>query len=169
MNFKVHKRIKNITSFIGFVLLTEFFNLLVEPGIQSYGDSLQFCFTAVTRIGFGDFTATTLIGRIIIVVIVLYGIIVIALIPGVLVSYFTEIMKMKSDESMMLFLDKLEHLSELSKEELKKQQCKLKCEERNTSNRKFPSNSIIIPHNIKNVLSTLVLQIQEIICLSIIS
>lgn len=109
---------KIVTSFIGFTLLAAFFILLVEPGIQSYGDALWFCFTAVTTIGFGDFTATTLIGRIIIVVIALYGIIVIALIPGVLVSYYTEIMKMKSDESMMLFLDKLEHLPELSKEEL---------------------------------------------------
>lgn len=109
---------KIVTSFIGFTFLAALGILLVEPTIHTYGDALWFCFTSVTTIGFGDYTAVTFLGRILIVVNALYGILVIALIPGILVSYFTEIMKMKADESIMVFLDKLEHLPELSTEEL---------------------------------------------------
>ncbi|MPN10646.1 hypothetical protein SDC9_157941 [bioreactor metagenome] len=53
-------------------------------------------------------------------VLALYGIIVVALIPGVLVSYFTEIKSMKENETIIQFLDKLENLPNLSKDELAK-------------------------------------------------
>lgn len=58
-------------------------------------------------------------GRILTVILVLYGIFVIALIPGVVVNYFVEFNKIRYNESLLMFMDRLEHLDTLSKEELR--------------------------------------------------
>ena len=105
-------------SFIIFTFMAALGILVVEPAITNYGDALWFSFTAFTTIGFGDIVVTTLLGRVITIILSLYGIIVVALIPGVVVSYFTERLRMQSNESLLTFLDKLEHLPELTKEEL---------------------------------------------------
>ena len=42
----------------------------------------------------------------------------VAMVPGVVVSYYTEYLKSKENETISTFLEKLEHLPELSKEEL---------------------------------------------------
>ena len=61
-----------------------------DPGIKSFGDGLWYCFALVTTIGFGDITATTLIGRILSVFLGVYGIIVVALITSIIVNFYGE-------------------------------------------------------------------------------
>lgn len=109
---------KIVTGFFIFFLVSTFLIMLIEPGIKNYGDALWYTFASFSTIGFGDIVATTFLGRILTVIIALYGILVVALIPGVLVSYFTEIKSMKEDETIIQFLDKLENLPNLTKEEL---------------------------------------------------
>ena len=46
------------------------------------------------------------------------SILIIAVVPGVITSYYVESTKLRADESSAKFLDDLEHLPELSKEEL---------------------------------------------------
>ena len=48
----------------------------------------------------------------------IYGIIMTAMIPGVVVSYYMEYLKIREKETVSIFLEKLERLPELSKEEL---------------------------------------------------
>lgn len=96
----------------GFVLF------IWEPSIKSYGDGVWYSFVAATTIGFGDICVTTVLGRIVTVVIAIYGIMTAAMIPGVVVTYYTEYQKARHDETVSTFLEKLEHLPELSKEEL---------------------------------------------------
>ena len=91
---------------------------LIEPGIKSYGDSLWFCFASATSIGYGDIIATTLIGRIISVVLTVYSIVVIAIFTAVVVGFFNDMAKVRANASVQKFTDDLEHLPELSKEEL---------------------------------------------------
>ena len=91
---------------------------IAEPGIHSYADSLWFCFASATSIGYGDFTAVTLIGRIIIVFLSVYSIAVIAIVTAVITSFFTDIARFRASDSARKFIDDLEHLPELSKEEL---------------------------------------------------
>lgn len=62
----------------------------VEPGISSYPDALWYCFAVVTTIGFGDFAAVTPVGRILTVILGLYGIVVVAVITSVIVNYYNE-------------------------------------------------------------------------------
>ena len=46
------------------------------------------------------------------------SILIIAVVPGVITSYYVESTKLRADESSAKFLDDLERLPELSKEEL---------------------------------------------------
>ena len=91
---------------------------LVEPNVNSYGDSLWFCFASATSIGYGDIQAETFIGRIIAVILTVYSVAVIAIFTAVVVGYFNEMAKARTNESLQKFTDDLEHLPELSKEEL---------------------------------------------------
>ena len=86
---------------------------IFEPQVNSFGDGLWFCFVASTTIGFGDITAVTLLGRIVIVIITICGILTTAMVPGVVVAYYTEYIRAKET-----FLEKLEDLPNLSTEEL---------------------------------------------------
>ena len=91
---------------------------LIEPNINSYGDSLWFCFASATSIGYGDITAATPLGRIIAVILSIYSVAVIAIFTAVVVGFFNDIAKARTNGSLQEFTDDLEHLPELSKEEL---------------------------------------------------
>lgn len=91
---------------------------LFEPSIQSYGDSLWYCFASATTIGYGDFSAVTLFGRVITVLLSVYSIGVAAVFTAVIASFFTDMARFRSVDSARQFLDELEHLPELSREEL---------------------------------------------------
>lgn len=109
---------KIVIGFIGFILMVAGIIQMVEPSMTSYGDALWYCFIVITTIGFGDFYAITLIGRVATIILAIYGIFVVALIPGIVVSFYMEFIKIKANESTVEFLEKLERLDELSKEEL---------------------------------------------------
>ena len=91
---------------------------VVEPAISSYGESLWYCYVACATIGFGDFAAVTAIGRILTVFISLHATLFLAMIPAIVVSYYLEVVHRREKESVSVILDKLEHLPEMSKEEL---------------------------------------------------
>lgn len=105
--------------YVAVLLLIAFGVWQVEPDITTFSDGLWYCFAASTTIGFEDIVAVTAAGRILTVILVLYGIFVIALIPGVVVNYFVEFNKIRYNESLLMFMDRLEHLDTLSKEELR--------------------------------------------------
>lgn len=91
---------------------------VVEPGIETFRDGLWYCFVAATTIGFGDICVVTTIGRITTVAVGLYGILMTAMVPGVVVSYYMEYLKIREKETISAFLEQLERLPELSREEL---------------------------------------------------
>ncbi|MBD8045417.1 ion transporter [Arthrobacter sp. Sa2BUA2] len=90
-----------------------------EPGIPTLGDSLWYLFVSFTTIGFGDFVAVTFVGRLITVFVALYGILVVALATGVIVGFYNELLRARTKESLREFVDELEHLPDLTKEQLK--------------------------------------------------
>ena len=81
------------------IIAFSFILQLFDPAISklSYGDALWYCFAIVTTIGFGDITATSLIGRLLSVILGIYGIIVVALITSIIVNFYGE-MKSNDDE-----------------------------------------------------------------------
>lgn len=50
--------------------------------------------------------------------ITIYALFVVAIVTGVVVNYYSQIVEMQHHETMMMFMDKLEHLPELSETEL---------------------------------------------------
>lgn len=110
---------KIIIIYLILMLISSFLLTKFEPQIDNVFEGVWYCFITFTTIGFGDIVATTLIGRIITIIIALYGMFIVSLITGVLINYYQEINKIKVKESVEQFMDKLEKLPELSKEELK--------------------------------------------------
>lgn len=74
------------TIMIAFSLLFMFY----EDGITNFADGLWYSFAVVTTIGFGDFTAVTPLGRILTVILGMYGIVVVAVITSIIVNFYNE-------------------------------------------------------------------------------
>lgn len=109
---------KIIVAYLILTILSSIILVRVEPQINNIFDGMWYCFITMTTIGFGDIAAVTVIGRLITIVVALYGIVVVAIITGVLINYYQELNKLKVNESIEKFLYKLEKLPELSKNEL---------------------------------------------------
>ena len=79
----------------------------VEPEITNFPDALWYCFAVVTTIGFGDFVAVTPIGRIVTVMLGLYGLVVVAVITSIIVNFYNETMG-KADAKELRDIEKEE-------------------------------------------------------------
>ena len=87
----------------GLLALMAAFSLILryeEPTMTYYPNALWYCFTVVTTIGFGDFYATTLIGRLVTVILGMYGIIVVAVITSIIVNFYNETSGKKDAKEM---------------------------------------------------------------------
>ncbi len=107
---------------IGFVVsvfLGALVIMLREPGIDSYGEALWYTFVASTTIGFGDVVVTTALSKIITVYLTLYEMLLVAMLSGVIVSHYLEVIQRREKYTATVLMDKLEHLSELSPEEMR--------------------------------------------------
>lgn len=107
-----------IISYLLFFFADALILWLIEPSIETYGDSLWYCFTVFSTIGFGDIIATTFIGRILTVLLSVLTIFVVAIVTGVVVAFNNDVVSMQYKASKAAALDKLENLDKLSKEEL---------------------------------------------------
>ena len=83
---------------------------LYEDTITTFPDALWYSFAVVTTIGFGDFAAQTPIGRILTVMLGVYGIIVVAVITSIIVNFYNETAGKRDSKE----------LDEIKKEEKKK-------------------------------------------------
>ena len=87
----------------GLLLLMFTFSFLlsaVEENMQRYEDALWYCFAIVTTIGFGDFSATTFLSRLLSVILGIYGIIVVALITSIIVNFYNEVKDKNEEEEI---------------------------------------------------------------------
>ena len=105
-------------AFAGLFVVVSLIVSVSEPAIGGFANSAWLMFQVVTTIGLGDFTCTSLVGRGAAIVLSVYSVFFLALITGVVVSYCSERMNARRDESVAQFIDQLEHLPELSRDEL---------------------------------------------------
>lgn len=115
---------KVMAAFAACFFLAALIIFLREPGIASYGDAMWYCFVACTSIGFGDMVAVTALGRIVTAILTIFELIVLALLSGVVVSHYLEVVHAREKVTATAFLDKMEHLTELDYDELKQIQDK---------------------------------------------
>ena len=127
--WSVIKRIgfhKVLAGFAVWFFISSLLTMIAEPGIARYGDAVWYSFVACTSIGFGDFTAVTFVGRCLTIVLTIYELVIVAMFSGVVVSYYLEVVHRREDELISNFLNKMEHLTELSPEELKEMEEKVR-------------------------------------------
>jgi voltage-gated potassium channel len=104
--------------FLIFYLLCSTAVWLSEPTTLTFGDGLWFSFETVSTIGFGDIPAETPVARAITVVLGVISIFYIAMLTGVAVNYCNTLIKLRQKDTMARFMDDLEHLEELDRDEL---------------------------------------------------
>lgn len=110
--------IKLFIAYIIILCISGFVMMLIEPNVNGFFEGIYFCFVASSTIGFGDIVPVTAAGRCITVFVTLCGILTAAVIPGIIVTYYTEYLHIRQNETISTFLEKLEDLPNLSKEEL---------------------------------------------------
>ncbi len=91
---------------------------LIEPHITRFGDALWYCYAVLSTIGFGDVLVTSPLSKILSLVVTVYSSLIIAVVTGVVVQFYNQLTQLRQKETLAAFLDKLEHLPDLSKEEL---------------------------------------------------
>ena len=109
---------KIIVGFVVFLFAVAAVIELVEPDINRYGDALWYCYAVISTAGFGDVVAVTFIGKMCSVFLSIYALFVLAIVTGVVVNFYTQMVEMQRKETLAMFMDKLERLPELSREEL---------------------------------------------------
>lgn len=113
-------------SYVIFVLADAALILAFEPSIKSYRDALWYCYAVISTAGFGDVVVTTFIPRALSVVLTIYSVLVIAIVTGVVVNFYTQMISIKNKETITAFMDQLERLPELSQEELEDMSARIK-------------------------------------------
>ena len=87
----------------GLLLLIVAFSYMLkftDKAFATFGEALWYCFAVVTTIGFGDLTPTTSVGRLLSVILGLYGIIVVALITSIIVNFYGEMKKESAKQTV---------------------------------------------------------------------
>lgn len=109
---------RTLLAFVGFFLAMAAILWAVEPGMVTYRDAIWYCCAVVFTTGFGDFVATTFLGKLCSIFLSCYAIFALAIVTGVVVTYYHEAIQGQYENAKLRFLDQLERLPELSREEL---------------------------------------------------
>lgn len=115
-----------IFSYLIFILADALVIQLAEPKINTYLDALWYCYAVISTAGFGDIVTITLIGKIASVLLTIYSLFVIAIATGVVVNFHGQLIQIRQKETVAAFADKMQHLPELSQEELQELSEKVK-------------------------------------------
>lgn len=119
--WNVVKRCHLDKAIIGFLILFFLGSLMImlrEPDVNTYPDALWVMFVSCMTIGYGDYSITTHLGRILVVITTIYQLVIFAMITGVIIGHYQEVVEYRQKAIVHNFLDKMKHLTELSKEEL---------------------------------------------------
>ncbi len=109
---------KILLGFVGFFFAVAALLWAVESGMTTYREAIWYCCAVIFTTGFGDFAPVTFPGRLCSIVLSCYALFALAIITGVVVAWYMDSIHHQAETARLRFLDKLEHLPELSREEL---------------------------------------------------
>ena len=109
---------KILAVYLVFYFVFSLFIWYCDPDIKDLSDALWFTFQTVTTIGYGDLQATSVLGRILTVILAIYSIAVVAIFTGIIAGFYVEVVKAKGNEEVLNFLAILERLPEMDHDEL---------------------------------------------------
>jgi voltage-gated potassium channel len=93
-----YKLIAVILGIVCYLFLAALILLFTEPAIETFGDSIWYSFVTSTTTGYGDIVVTTAIGRIVSVILSLYGLLFFGCLSGIVVTYYMEMNKLLPKE-----------------------------------------------------------------------
>lgn len=109
---------KILAVYLVFYFIFSLFIWYCDPDIKDLSDALWFTFQTVTTIGYGDVQATSVLGRILTVILAIYSIAIVAIFTGIIAGFYVEVVKAKGNEEVINFLNTLERLPEMDHDEL---------------------------------------------------
>ena len=98
------------------VLLSSIIMVFVEK--MPFGDALWWSVVTVTTVGYGDFSPSSVVGRVIAVILMLFGIGLIGMLTGAITTYFTSRKVPEDDASKQQLQDIIESMDQDQKEKL---------------------------------------------------
>lgn len=108
-----------LITYVVFVLIAALAIVVFDPQVSRYGDALWYCYAVISTAGFGDVVVSTTVTKIISLLVTVYSTIVIAIVTGVVVNYYTEVIEIQKKETFTAFVDRLERLDTMTTEELR--------------------------------------------------
>ncbi len=85
---------------LGLMIAFSFVFPMTEEGIPTFWDGLWYSFAVITTIGFGDYAATSALGRVLTVILGLYGIVIVAIITSVIVNFYNSVSDKKTEKKV---------------------------------------------------------------------
>ena len=110
---------KIVIAFLVVFFLIALIIWLNDPAIHTYRQSVYYCFMIASSVGNGDVIVSTTLARILTMVLSIYSLFAIAIVTGVVVSYYNAYTQMQFRDSIENFTEKLEQLPDLSEDELR--------------------------------------------------
>ena len=105
-----------ILSLLILVVICSVYFTVVEPNIVSYVDALWYSFSVITTIGFGDVVITTTLGRILSVLLGIFGIAVVAVFTSFIVNFYNEMNRRREDKTIEKLLDETKKLEKIEEQ-----------------------------------------------------
>ena len=110
---------KIIVAFFAVFFLIALIIWLNDPTVHTYRQSIYYCFMIASSVGNGDVIVSTTLARILTMFLSVYSLFAIAIVTGVVVSYYNAYTQMQFRDSIENFTEKLEQLPDLSEDELR--------------------------------------------------
>ena len=110
---------KIIVAFFAVFFLIALIIWLNDPAVHTYSQSIYYCFMIASSVGNGDVIVSTTLARILTMFLSVYSLFAIAIVTGVVVSYYNAYTQMQFRDSIENFTEKLEQLPDLSEDELR--------------------------------------------------
>ena len=110
---------KIMVAFFAVFFLIALIIWLNDPAVHTYRQSIYYCFMIASSVGNGDVIVSTTLARILTMFLSVYSLFAIAIVTGVVVSYYNAYTQMQFRDSIENFTEKLEQLPDLSEDELR--------------------------------------------------
>lgn len=108
-----------LSSYLLFVFVDAALIWIFEPTIHTYRDALWYCYAVISTAGFGDVVVTRFIPKALSVLLTAYSLLSLAILTGVVVNYYIQVIELRNKETLAAFMDRLERLPDLDTEELR--------------------------------------------------
>ncbi len=109
---------KVITATIVLIFISSIPIYYLEPNIKTYGDAFWWSIVTATTVGYGDISPETGLGRLIAIILMLFGIGLIGMITGSIATYFIGEKKQKENVNIVYIKGQLDRFDELNEKDI---------------------------------------------------